>query len=238
MAGPLQIAGAHLKKIDMERVQFACMDGSVSGRLQTLELETIQQLPSLGRLLEALLPPAAPPPARLVFRNGTLDARGLGNCPQLHHMQELHLLGVQGSDGIGAELAALLRQTPHLADLQVIARLQPGPGGSLPAALTWDSVRPHLSACTQLTRLVLIGQLVLDLPDGDYLAGEGGQGLAGLLGKLTAQLAFVTEMLPHCPSPCQAFGPSLCGATRCAMCQQLCARPRSSPTWTWGATHS
>lgn len=173
-AGPLQVAGAHVKKIEMRRVPFACMDGSISGLLQTLELESIQQLPSLGRLLEALLPPAAPPLERLIFLNGALDARSLGNCPQLHHLQELHLLGVQGSDGIGAELAALLRQTPHLAELQVVARLQPGPRGSLPAALTWDSVRPHLSACTQLTRLVLIGQLVLDLPDGDYLASEGG----------------------------------------------------------------
>lgn len=68
LAVQLQTAGSRFESIQREHMRSVRLDGGQLCELDTLELLSFQQLPSLGHLLDALLASSAPPLERWCSR--------------------------------------------------------------------------------------------------------------------------------------------------------------------------
>lgn len=170
----LQVAGA--KFVKCHRHPCTAGDEHQAGqRPMALVLRYVRELPSLARLLGALIPPAAC--LRELVAAGHLDAAAFAGCTRLQQLTALSI-GSQwfrGSDWQRAT-ATLLQQATGLAALALV-------GGSS-RRLGLGQVPPRLAAYRSLTQLTLQRMALEDLADGLYLTG--GSRLAGMMLLLVA----------------------------------------------------
>lgn len=126
-----------------------------------LTLNGLLDLPSLGPLLDALVPPSTQVAGLRLMSGASIEPGSLvGPACERHlaEVAELHVGRFLSGDA-EASLAALLRQSPRLERLVVMGALS----GSLPA---------DLLAKGGLRALCLIENSLASLPPGPYLASE------------------------------------------------------------------
>ncbi len=135
---------------------------------QQLSIEGIASLPSLQRLLNALLPPSLPACRRLTLYQCALPLAALqfegepGGSTVLAQLRTLSLWWCQLSGGSWSDaLAALISAAPTIRSLELCGCL-PTPGTGIP-----DSVR----SATHLTSLSLLYNELGDFPESPVLAG-------------------------------------------------------------------
>lgn len=135
-------------------------------------LAGITSMPSLPRLLAAVVPPGISL-QRLSVVNSTLDVAALLGCTQLRHLREL-CLGQAVCSSVDPRIASgtlaeavevLLEQAPQICCLELDS------GSHNSAHFQLGTVPSGLVRCQHLTRLVLRGQGLSELPCGDYLTG-------------------------------------------------------------------
>lgn len=174
------MAGGLLLRCRLETADARCASSRHSpDSLLSLHLLGMSGMPSLPRLLSALLPESMHL-QRLEFISCSVDAAALIGCTQLSQLQELSI-GEGGIFALGARfgdvsacmasgtleeaLDALLQQTPLLRCLELRDASQPAAGFQ-------QGTVPHcIAACRSLELLVLQRQGLSQLPPGDYLTG-------------------------------------------------------------------
>ncbi|KAI7837615.1 hypothetical protein COHA_008541 [Chlorella ohadii] len=126
-----------------------------------LEIEFLRQMPSLPRLLSAVLSPAVCLRSLALEGSFMPAAAAWVGCTQLQQLTALTLdCGFFGPDNWRQSLPALLQQASSLLELSLIGRPGRSNLGTLP---------PDLAAYCGLTRLVLRDMMLMDLPEGPYL---------------------------------------------------------------------
>lgn len=205
----LQLGGAELRHAQLSFDSDPCGSGG-AGMLWVLRVQPASSsgstIPSLGDLLNALLPPGAPLHCLRLGGGAGLQAGAARGCRRLARLPALRLDACP-SAGSEAEagVRALLAQAATLAAL----RIDGSSGAEEDQGQGWiplTDVPAWLAATQGLAALSLTCHHLATLPEGPYLSGEGPSGRAPPGGRAWQTLRWwslqrASELYALCSAP-------------------------------------